>query len=69
MLTHCRNKTDETQGDQGVFSICEKNKRYVTATRTENIKLYTENDSYDSWTTNQMLIEDLSNGNVFDTFI
>ncbi|XP_061167370.1 uncharacterized protein LOC133176226 [Saccostrea echinata] len=53
--------TDETQSDQGVFSIGEDNLRYVSATCTEKPELYTEKDIHDSRTTNESLTEDLSN--------
>ena len=62
-------RTDETQGGQGVFSISEENQRDVIATCIEKPGLYTEKDSHGSRITNEMLIEDLGNGNVFDTFI
>ena len=62
-------RTDETQGDQGVFSIREKNQRYVSATCIEKPGVYIETDSHGSRITNETLIEDLGNGNVFDTFI
>nr|XP_034311626.1 uncharacterized protein LOC117680645 isoform X4 [Crassostrea gigas] len=51
-------RTDETQGDQGVFSIRGKNQRYVSATCIEKHGLYTETDSHDSRTPNETLIED-----------
>nr|XP_034338347.1 uncharacterized protein LOC105324030 isoform X4 [Crassostrea gigas]XP_034338349.1 uncharacterized protein LOC105324030 isoform X4 [Crassostrea gigas] len=54
-------KTDETQGDQGVFSIIEENQRYVSATCTGEPGLYTEKDSHGSRTINETLIEDLGN--------
>ena len=62
-------RTDETQGDQGVFSISEENQRYVSATCTGEAGLYTEKDSDGSKTTNETFIEDFGNGNVFNTFI
>ncbi|XP_065933796.1 uncharacterized protein [Magallana gigas] len=61
-------RTDETQGDQGVFSISEENQRYASATCTGEPGLYTEKDSDGSKTTNETSMEDLGNGNVFDTF-
>ncbi|XP_065928622.1 uncharacterized protein [Magallana gigas] len=54
-------RSDETQGDQGVFSIREENQRYVSATCTGEPGIYTEKDSLNSKTTNEMLIEDLGN--------
>eukprot|EP00105_Crassostrea_gigas_P036858 XP_019921006.1 PREDICTED: uncharacterized protein LOC105324030 isoform X3 [Crassostrea gigas] len=54
-------RTDETQGDQGVFSIREKNQRYVSATCIEKPVLYTETDSHGSRITNETLIEDFGN--------
>ena len=62
-------RTDETQGHKRVFSISEENQRYVSATCIEKPGLYREKDSHDSRITNEMLIEDLGNGNVFDTFM
>nr|XP_034311629.1 uncharacterized protein LOC117680645 isoform X7 [Crassostrea gigas] len=54
-------RTDETQGDQGVFSIIEENQRYASATCIDNPGLYTETDSHGSRITNETLIEDLGN--------
>uniref|UniRef100_K1PLT5 Uncharacterized protein n=1 Tax=Magallana gigas TaxID=29159 RepID=K1PLT5_MAGGI len=51
-------RTDETHGDQGVFSTSEDNQRYVSATCTEEPGFYLEKDSHGSRTTNETLIED-----------
>uniref|UniRef100_K1RTF1 Annexin n=1 Tax=Magallana gigas TaxID=29159 RepID=K1RTF1_MAGGI len=51
-------RTDETQGDQGVFSISEENQRYVSATCIEKPGLYREKDSHGSRITNETLIEE-----------
>lgn len=37
--------------------------------KTEKLELNTEKDSHDSRTINETLIEDLGNGNIFDTII
>uniref|UniRef100_A0A8W8LJN3 Uncharacterized protein n=1 Tax=Magallana gigas TaxID=29159 RepID=A0A8W8LJN3_MAGGI len=55
-------RTDETQGNQGVFSITEENQGYVSATCIGKPGLYTDKDSHGSSTTNETLIEDLGNG-------
>uniref|UniRef100_A0A8W8MWU7 Uncharacterized protein n=1 Tax=Magallana gigas TaxID=29159 RepID=A0A8W8MWU7_MAGGI len=52
-------RTDETQGDQEVFSISEDIQRDVSATCIGMSKLYTEKDSHGSWITNETLIDEI----------
>lgn len=62
-------RSDETQGDRGVFSISEENQRYILATCTGETGLYTEKDSHGSRTPSETLAEDSNKGDIFNTFV